>query len=602
MKWKNQAAITHFQREPTEDLDERPLELGLIRRLFTYTRAYRWKRNWLLALVTIRPIQINLTTWLLGAVYSGPIKSRDPVALCWWAGAFLGMAFLTQVTLHFRQRLALELGEAVMQDLRRDIFAHLLRMPMAFYHRMKLGRILSRMTSDADSVRQGVQDVLFVSLVQTGQMVCAGVMILYYDWQVFLVMLAMAPGIWFLNQHFRRKLSAAHRAVQESFSRVTSTLAESVNGIRVTQGFARQQLNASFFRELITDHSKYNLGVARAHGVFIPLLEMNGQLFMAVLLLLGGWQVLGHQMPLENIIKIGFFAALFLSPIPSLGNLYNHALTAMAGCERVFRLLDTQPDWEDAPTAKPIPPLAGRVEFRAVEFSYVPDRPALRGVSFSAAPGQTVALVGHTGSGKSTIINLVAKFYLPNTGQVLIDGHEIRDVTGESLHRQLSLVNQVNYLFSGTILDNIRVGRPAATDEEIIATVRQLDFLDLIGTLPNGLATQVGERGASLSLGQRQLVCFARAMLANPRILILDEATSAVDTLTEVRIQNALAKLLQGRTSFVVAHRLSTIRNADLILVLDQGRIIERGTHDQLLAAAGAYAGLYEQFAKATST
>jgi ATP-binding cassette subfamily B protein len=599
MKAKPNAAITHFQREPNEDLDQRPLEFKLIRRLFTYTRPYRRKRNWLFGLVIVRPLQINLSIWVLGAVY-GPIKRGDVTGVAWWAAAYLGMVFLTQFTLHFRQRLALELGEAVMQDLRRDIFAHLLRMPMAFYHRMKLGRILSRMTSDADSVRQGVQDVLFVSMVQTGQMVIAGIMILYYDWLVFLVMLAMAPGIWFLNQHFRRKLSTAHRAVQESFSRVTSTLAESVNGIRVTQGFARQQLNASFFRELITDHSKYNLGVARAHGVFVPLLEMNGQLFMAVLLLLGGWQVLGHQMPLENIIKIGFFAALFLAPIPSLGGLYNHALTAMAGCERVFRLLDTPPDWEDAPAAQPLPAIQGRVEFRNVSFSYLPERPALRDVSFRVEPGQTIALVGHTGSGKSSIINLVAKFYLPNTGTVTIDGREIRDITGESLHRQMSLVSQNNFLFSGTILDNIRVGRPAATDEEIIATVRQLDFLDLIGTLPNGLATQVGERGASLSLGQRQLVCFARAMLANPRILILDEATSAVDTVTEVRIQRALSLLLKGRTSFVVAHRLSTIRNADLILVLDQGRIIERGTHDELLAAAGTYAGLYEQFSQAT--
>jgi ATP-binding cassette subfamily B protein len=454
------------------------------------------------------------------------------------------------------------------------------------------------MTSDADLVRQGVQDVSFVTLVQGGQMVIAGIMILYYDWLVFLVMLALAPGIWFLNQHFRRKLSAAHRAVQESFSRVTSTLAESVNGIRVTQGFARQELNAGFFRELITDHSKYNQGVARAHGVFVPLLELNGQIFMAVVLLLGGWQVLGHRMPLENIIKIGFFASLFLAPIPSLGQLYNQALVAMAGAERVFRLLDSAPDWTDAPSAKPLPPVRGRVEFREVVFSYVPDRPALQGVSFVAEPGQIIALVGHTGSGKSTIINLVAKFYLPNSGQVLIDGHEIRDITGDSLHQQMGIVSQNNFLFSGTILENIRHGRPSATHDEIIAIIRQLDFLDLIGTLPNGLATQVGERGASLSLGQRQLVCFARAMVANPRLLILDEATSAVDTVTEVRIQRALATLLKGRTSFVVAHRLSTIRNADQILVLDQGRIVERGPHSQLLRSGGVYAGLYEQFSQ----
>jgi ATP-binding cassette subfamily B protein len=596
MTAKANASITHYQPEPADEVRQRPLDLALFRRFFAYTRPYRVKRNILIALVTIRPMQINATSWLLGAAVGMVKGGADVRELVWWSCGFLGMTLLMQVTLHFRQRLALELGEAVMQDIRRDIFQHLMRMPMGFFQRTKLGRILSRMTSDTDLIRQGVQDVLFVSMVQTGQMIIAGMMILYYDWLVFLVMLAIAPGIWFLNQHFRDKLSVAHRAVQESFSRVTSTLAESVNGIRVTQGFVRQGLNASFFRELITDHSKYNLGVARAHGVFVPLLELNGQLFLAILLILGGWQVLGHQVPLENLIKVGFFTTLFLAPIPSLGQLYNQALIAMAGAERVFRLMDTKPDWEDAPTAQPLPAVAGRVELRGVSFSYVPGRPVLHDISFEVEPGQMVALVGHTGSGKSSIINLLAKFYLPDRGQVLIDGHEIGAITSESLHRQIGIVSQVNFLFSGTIADNIRFGRPEATDDQIVATIRQLDFLDLVGMLPNGLNTQVGERGAGLSLGQRQLVCFARAMLADPRILILDEATSAVDTVTEARVQRALGILLRGRTGFVVAHRLSTIRQADIILVLDQGRIVERGTHEQLLLAGGDYAGMHDKF------
>ena len=601
------AAITHFHREVNDEAPERPLDFGLIRRLFAYTQPYAAKRNWLLLLVLLRAIQLPFLSWLIGRVVktievavTAPVAERDLGGTLDWALVFLGMALTTQLSFHFRQRLALELGESVMQDLRRDIFQHLLRMPLSFFHRTKLGRMISRITSDADAVRVGVQDVLFVSLVQGGQMFFAGLAFLYYDWVMFLVLLAMVPALWLLNRHFRRKLSDAYRAVQESFSRITSTLAESVNGIRVTQGFARQELNASFFRELVTDHSKYNLGVARASGVFLPLLELHGQLFTAVLLGVAGWQVLAHRLPLGDMIMLGFLANLFLSPIPILGNLYSAALTAMAGAERVFVLLDEPPDWQDALTAQPLVALRGRVEFRNVTFRYVPDRDALTAVSFVAEAGKAVALVGQTGGGKSTLANLIAKFYLPTEGQVLIDDHEIREITGDSLHQQMGIVNQNNFLFTGTVMDNIRVGRPAARDEEIIAVTRQLDFLDLIGALPNGFATSVGERGANLSLGQRQLVCFARAMLADPRILILDEATSSVDSLTEARLQRALATLLKGRTSFVVAHRLSTIRNADLVLVLDHGRIIERGTHANLLAAGGHYAALHQQFIQGT--
>ncbi len=600
---KGAIAITHFHREPQDEVQERPLEFNLIRRLFAYTRPYAAKRNWLLVTVFLRSVQVPVLAWMIGAIIKGPISDHDLPGTIWGALSFLVMAALTQLTFHFRQRLALELGESVMQDLRADIFRQLMRLPLSFYNRMRLGRIISRVTSDAEAVRAGVQDVLFVSLVQGGQMIVAGGLILYYDSILFLVMLAMAPMLWALNRHFRRRLSQANREVQESFSRVTSTLTESVNGIRVTQGFARQEVNASFFRALVADHSKYNLGVARASGVFLPLLEMHGQLFNAVLVVIASWQVFNGRMAFGEMIPLFFLANLFLSPIPALGNQYNQALTAMAGAERVFRLLDTKPDWEEPPTATPITRAAcqGRVEFRDVEFCYQPDRKALRGVSFVVEPCHSVALVGHTGSGKTTIANLIAKFYLPTAGKVLLDGRDLNEITADSLHQLMGLVGQQNFLFRGTVMDNIRWGRPNATDAEIIEVVRQLDFLDLIAALPNGFGTDVGERGASLSLGQRQLVCFARAMLADPRILILDEATSSVDALTEARIQRALEKLLRGRTSFIVAHRLSTIRKADLILVLDHGQIIERGTHSQLLALHGTYASLYRQFLEATS-
>jgi ATP-binding cassette subfamily B protein len=410
----------------------------------------------------------------------------------------------------------------------------------------------------------------------------------------------MSPVLWALNRFFRRKLSVGYRVVQESFSRLTATLAESINGVRVTQAYVRQETNAGLFRELLDWHGGNVMKAVRLEGLLMPLLELNSQTFIAALLLVGGYRVLSPdiEMPPGDLIRFFFLANIFFSPVQILGNQYNQALTAMAGAERVFGLLDRRPDWSDEPGATALPPIRGRVEFAHVTFGYDPDRMVLHEIQFVAEPGQTIALVGRTGSGKSSIINLLARFYLPQSGRVLVDGHDTRHVTGDSLHHQMGLVLQHNFLFSGSIKDNIRVGKPAASDEEIVAAAQALDCLDLLEALPQRLETQVGERGASLSLGQRQLVCFARAMLADPRILILDEATSSVDTLTELRIQRALARLLSGRTSFVVAHRLSTIRSADQILVLDGGRIIQRGTHRELLATSGEYAHLVEQFSR----
>ncbi|HTS19859.1 MAG TPA: ABC transporter ATP-binding protein [Verrucomicrobiae bacterium] len=602
MTTKPHVTITHLRREPNDEdeISQRPLQLSLIWRMFGYTKPHARRRNWLFALVIIRAIQLPMLAWALGAVINGPISRHDPHRTVWGAVGFLALAAVTQFCFHFRQRLALELGESVIQDLRRDIFQHLLRMPMSFYNHTKIGRIISRYTSDAEAMRVGWQDVFFITAVQAGQMIVSGLLMVWYDWVLFLVVLAMAPVLAALNYHFRRTLSLANRQVQESWSRVTATLAESVTGIRVTQGFVRQDVNAGLFTDLIKDHSGYNLGVARASGVFLPMLELSSQTFAAALIVIGGYRVLNPSVHMQvgTLIQFFFLANMFFSSVQPIGQQYSQALTAMAGAERVFRLLDTKPDWEEPPTARELPRVEGRVEFRHVIFSYIPDRPAINDMSFIVEPGQTVALVGHTGSGKSSIINLIAKFYLPQTGQVLIDGFDTREILGDSLHRQMGIVSQQNFLFTGTVMENTRFTRPIATDEEVIDAVRKLDFLDVIGSLSAGFSTQVGERGTNLSLGERQLVCFARAMLADPRILILDEATSSVDAMTEARIQRALTRLLKGRTSFVVAHRLSTIRHADLVLVLDHGKIIERGTHRQLIAANGAYAELYRQFVR----
>lgn len=579
--------------------DQRPLDFTIVRRIYDYTRPHARLRNRLVLVVLLRSLQLPAVTWATAAVISGPIARRDALGTLHGVVALLAFAAFTEFCFVYRSRYALELGEVVVHDMRNAIYATLLQMPIGFFKRTPIGRLLSRVTSDVDAVRIGVQDVAFVSAVQLGNFVVSAALMLFYDWQLFLVVLVMAPLLWRIVRHFRQALSRAYRAQQESFSRVTAQLAESVTGIREIQGFVRQSLNGELFAELIRDHSRYNYGAAKQSAVFQPLLELNGQLFLAILLVVGGYQALGHRVPLHALIQFLFLSNAFFGAIPTLGNQYNQALTAMAGAERVFSLIDQKPDWVDEPGARELPELRGRVEFREVSFAYEPGRPVLSDVSFTAEPGETVALVGHTGGGKTTIMSLVAKLYLPTHGAVLIDGHDLAQATSNSLHRRLASVTQENFLFTGTLRDNLRLGKPGATDEELRAAARALDVLDVFDGLPQGLDTPIGERGAGLSLGQRQIVCFVRALLAEPRILLLDEATSSVDAVTEARVQDALGRLLAGRTSFVVAHRLSTIRHADVVLVLDAGRIVERGTHHELLRRGGRYAALYREFASA---
>ena len=574
----------------------KPISTALIFRLLGCLKPYRW----LYALGTLAGIfglacQL-LTPRLQRKIIDEGIASGDYHAVLMFALQWAGLWALALIADGVQLGATSKCGEQVILDLRMAVFTQLQRLGMSFYDRTKLGRIITRGTSDLDTVRGtvtgGINTVALNSLLMFG----AGVMILMADWRIFLSVAWLAPVIAFTNQIYRRRIGAAWQEVRAGWSRVASNLAENITGVRVVSAFNRQDENLDKFNALQEDNTANNIRLSNINGLYLPLLDFLGFIGQVILLGYGGALVISGEFKVGRVIEIFSLWGYFISPTRTMGDFYNTLMQAMASAERVFALIDMKPDIEDAPDAKPLPRLKGHIVFDHVTFGYDPARPVLLDINLDIPAGKTFALVGATGSGKSSTISLLARFYEFQQGTIRVDGIDIRSATRESLHKQMGLVLQVNYLFSGTILDNIRYPRPGASDEEVYDAARSLGLHETFSNLPQGYLTDVGERGASVSMGLRQLICFTRVLLANSSIFLLDEATSSIDTVTETKVQAALEKLVKGRTTVIVAHRLSTIVKADCIVVLQQGKIIERGTHAELLESKGHYAMLYDQF------
>jgi ATP-binding cassette subfamily B multidrug efflux pump len=582
-----------------DELIEKPFNWKQIGRLFAYIKPYQSSVARVAFVMTVFGMMSRLAIpFLMSMAIDRAIHPEEgESSLSLLIGIVVAMLFMygmrwwaQNYTIHKTN----EIGQKVIFDIRAALFRHIQSLSFRFFDKRPAGSVLVRVTNDVNALQDMFTNGVINSVIDIVQLFGITIILLVMEPKLGLAIMITVPLMFIVSSALRKKIRFAWQTVRIKQSRINSHLNESIQGIRVTQAFAQEKENIGFFDGMNKSNIRsWNLASA-LNQLFGPVIEITAAVGTLILLLYGTYLIQSEAMTVGTLVAFITYVGSFWEPITRLGNMYSLLLISMSSSERIFEFMDEKPAVPEKENAIKLPELQGNVKLEGVSFGYESDRPALRGVDLDVKAGLSVALVGHTGSGKSTIVNLLCRFYDTVEGRVLLDGIDVRDVTIESLRSQIGIVLQDTFIFSGTIRENIRYGSPGASDADIEAAARSVRAHDFIVDLPNGYDTEVEERGNALSVGQRQLLSFARAILANPRILVLDEATASIDTETELRIQEALATLLKGRTSFIVAHRLSTIRHADKIVVLDHGVIVDQGNHEELMKRPGHYRNLVD--------